>query len=542
MMEASGESALRLHNTLAGVVEVFRPLVAGEVSFYSCGPTVYDYAHIGNFRSFLAADALRRWLENPLCARVTPEGVPERGAGGYAVRQVMNITDVGHMVEDSEADGGGEDKMEAARRRLLEAKKSGTLPAEAAGEFDAGDPYAIAEFYARAFMADALLMGLRVAEEATEGWRAELMPRPTAYIGAMLRMIERLIEKGHAYVGGDGVVYFDTRSFPDYGKLSGNTLEQVRSGAGGRVSEAAQATKRHPSDFMLWKPDPGHLMRWDPSAVLGRAVALREGYPGWHLECSAMARELLGEEIDLHSGGEDNIFPHHECEIAQSRCAHGTKFFARYWFHPRFLMVEGAKMSKSKGNFYTVRDLVGKGFEPAAIRLELIRTHYRSNANFTEQGLRDSGRMVERWRRFVEAGEAGGGAGEAGGGAGGEAGGEGTEAARRGFTRAMNDDLNIAGAIGAINSWMNATATPGRADAALMRKFDRVLGVLGRAVPEAARTDEESRIDELVRRRGEARAAKDWGEADRIRAELAGLGVVIEDSAQGARWSRRAGL
>jgi len=530
--------ALRLFNTLSGRVEPFVPLdPAGErVSFYSCGPTVYDYAHIGNFRSFLAADLLRRWLESPLCARVSGAGTPTGGPGGYRVRHVMNITDVGHMVDDSAADGGGEDKMDAARRRLLEQKKSGKLPGDAGSEFDPSDPYAIAEFYARAFVRDSLTLGLKVVEDAQRD--SSLLPRPTRFIGPMLEMVLTLIERGHAYIASDGVAYFDTQSFPAYGALSGNTLEKIRSGAGGRVSESTQAVKKHPADFMLWKPDPTHSMRWDPSKLLGRPVALKEGYPGWHLECSAMAQELLGEVIDLHSGGEDNIFPHHECEIAQSCSAHNTRDFARYWFHPRFLQVEGAKMSKSKGTFYTVGDLLERGFEPGAIRLELIKTHYRSNANFTEQGLKDSARMVERWRRFVNSASA---ADEA----------PGLETlppeaqfAAAAFTNAMNDDLNIAGAIGAVNTWMNGVPAPSGADAALMRLFDGVIGVLSlrSAEPRAEHSEEDTRIDDLVRRRTEARRTKNWPEADKIRDELAALNVVVEDTAQGPKWSRKAGL
>ncbi len=523
---------LRLHNTLTGRVEPFIPLRDGQLSFYTCGPTVYDYAHIGNFRSFLAADLLRRWLESPLCERVNPSGAPT-GEGGYAVRHVMNITDVGHMVDDAAADGGGEDKMEAARKRLLEDKKSGKLPAEVQRDFDPADPYAIADFYARAFIDDARTMGVKVVIEATDAGHPELLPRPTKYVKPMLEMVMRLIERGHAYVAADGVAYFDTQSFPQYGSLSGNTLEKIRSGAGGRVSQSTQATKKHPADFMLWKPDPAHLMRWDPSKVLGRQVELKEGYPGWHLECSAMAGELLGEVIDLHSGGEDNIFPHHECEIAQSCCAHGTTHFARYWFHPRFLQVEGAKMSKSKGNFYTVRDLVAKGFDPAAIRLELIKTHYRSNANFTEQGLKDSARTIERWRRAIEQGE--------------ESGVEGTrdDASAGAFADAMNDDLNIAGAIGAINVWLNRTTLPTRADAVLLKQFDRTLGVLelkGADLSPAATSAEDAHIDDLVRQRTEARITKNWPEADRIRDELARLSVVVEDSPTGPKWFRRAEL
>ncbi|MHC4992140.1 MAG: cysteine--tRNA ligase, partial [Planctomycetota bacterium] len=367
---------LRFYNSLTRKEETFEPLdpEGRRVSFYSCGPTVYDYAHIGNFRSFLNADVMRRTLE----------------LLGYDVRHVMNITDVGHMTEDDVADGLGEDKMEAAARRLLEDKKSGKLP-ENATEVDPTDPMAIADFYANAFLEDARMLGLKVASEVVD--HPELMPRPTQYVPEMIELVQTLIDRGHAYVGSDGVVYFDVQSFPEYGRLSGNTPDRIRSGEGGRVDESTQQLKRHPADFMLWKPDPAHIMRW-PSPW-------GEGFPGWHLECSVMAQRLLAASedgmIDIHSGGEDNIFPHHECEIAQACCATGAPAFARYWFHTRFLIVEGEKMSKSRGNFFTVRDLIARGASPAAIRLELIKTHYRGPANFTLQGLTDSQRQIDRW-------------------------------------------------------------------------------------------------------------------------------------------------
>ena len=522
---------LTIHNTLSGRAETFVPLDPPRVTFYTCGPTVYDFAHIGNFRSFLAADLLRRWLESPLCERVDAEGRPT-GDGGYDVTHVMNITDVGHMVDDDAIDATGEDKMEAARKRLLEDKKSGALPEGA--EIDPDDPNAIADFYAGAFLEDARALGLKVAREAES--RPELMPRPTRLVREMLEMVTGLIDAGHAYVADDGVAYFDVQSFPDYGALSGNTPDAVRSGAGGRVSGATQSVKKHPADFMLWKPDPTHLMRWDPRELLGRDTPLGEGYPGWHLECSVMAAKTLGEVIDLHSGGEDNIFPHHECEIAQSRCAHGTGAFARYWFHPRFLMVEGAKMSKSAGSFFTARDLFARGFSPAALRLELVKTHYRANANFTEQGLKDSRRMADRWRAFLERADASPDAGE-----------RDAEAAAR-FAGAMNDDLNVSGAIGAINAWINATPEPTRADGELLRAFDGVLGVLELAAePPAAGGaatggSDDAEIERLVRERDEARARKDFAESDRLRDLLAGMGVEVKDAKGGATWSRVARL
>ena len=506
--------ALKLHNTLTKQTEVFTPLDEKNktVSFYSCGPTVYDFAHIGNFRAFLNADVLRRTLE----------------LIGYNVHQVMNITDVGHMTDDAIADGGGEDKMEVAATRLAEAKKSGELPNGVS--VDPSDPMAIAEFYADAFMTDSALLGMRVIADAKDN--PLIMPRPTQYINEMITMVETLIEKGHAYVASDGVVYFSVQSFEDYGELSGNTIDTLRSGEGGRVDMETQAVKRSPADFMLWKPDASHLMRW-PSPW-------GEGYPGWHLECSVMANSLLGDKIDLHSGGEDNIFPHHECEIAQSRCATGCDAFARYWFHTRFLLVDGTKMSKSKGNFYTLRDLIGKGATPAAIRLELIKTHYRSNANFTMQGLKDSQRQIDRWRRLKDwleryketaAPENGP-----------------LQIARDQFIGALCDDLNVAGAIGFLNEAVNAyaiDAPPSEDGNCTLQheldafyRMDQVLGVFDLETVASSGNLDVVKIDKLIEARLTARAEKEWVRADEIRDELIEMGVAIKDGSKGTTWSK----
>jgi cysteinyl-tRNA synthetase len=531
---------LRLHNTLTRRTEPFvagaaQPHGAGVVTFYSCGPTVYDDAHIGNFRSFLNADILRRTLE----------------LLGYRVKHVMNITDVGHMTDDEDADGGGEDKMAVAGRRIAEAKKAGKLPQGAS--IDPGDPYAIAEFYAQRFLEDARTLGLKVALEeaalkAKGGNPADLMPRPSRCIPQMLQMITTLVERGHAYVASDGVVYFNVRSFAPYGQLSGNTLDQLKEGAGERIQAANQAVKKHPADFMLWKADPKHLMRW-PSPW-------GEGYPGWHIECSAMAAMLLGTEIDLHSGGEDNIFPHHECELAQSCCASGKPVFARTWFHTRYLQVEGAKMSKSKGNFFTARSLFAKGVTPGALRLELVRTHYRTNSNFTLQGLQDCQRMIDRWSRaqaqLVQRVGAGGGAGAAGASAvraPDESRAPGPfELALAEFTDSLCDDLNVARAIAAINEAVGApadahsVADPQRELTSLLA-MDSVLGVLGRNNPVADAAPAEdpafvAKVEALLARRAAARAAKNWAESDSVRDELASLGVAVKDGAQGQTWSR----
>jgi cysteinyl-tRNA synthetase len=506
---------LNLYNSLTRSKEVFSPVDEENniVTFYTCGPTVYDFAHIGNFRAFLNADVLRRTLE----------------AIGYEVKQVMNITDVGHMTQDSLADGGGEDKMEVASARLLEAKKAGTLPHDV--DIDASDPLAVATFYASAFMEDAALLGLKIVDDAAVDPR--VMPRPTQFISEMIAMVEVLIAKKHAYVASDGVVYFDVQSYPEYGKLSGNTVEALRSGEGGRVDMETQAVKKCPADFMLWKPDKTHAMRW-PSPW-------GDGYPGWHLECSVMANQLLGDVIDVHSGGEDNIFPHHECEIAQSCCASDNNSFAHYWFHTRFLLVDGTKMSKSKGNFYTLRDLLARGATPAAIRLELIRTNYCSNANFTLQGLKDSQRQVDRWRRLAtwlcENSET-------------KIDDEGPlQTARDKFIAAMCDDLNISGAIGFLSEAVSAYAVDAKPSEGCgcttlhdeflaLQKIDSILGVLG--LQDEACTDDldVTKIDCLITSRLAARASKDWARADEIRDELLGLGVSIKDGAEGTTWTR----
>ncbi|MDP1662129.1 MAG: cysteine--tRNA ligase [Phycisphaerales bacterium] len=522
---------LRLHNTLTRSVEPFVPGDPARVTFYSCGPTVYDDAHIGNFRSFLAADVLRRFVQSSLCAVTRRDGSAHQGP--RTVTHVMNITDVGHMTDDAEGGEHGEDRMAVAGRRLLEAKKSGQLHADT--QINPADPYAIAEFYAQRFLDDARKLGLLVAIEAQQD--PSLMPRPTQKVPQMVAMIQTLIERGHAYAVGPAgmqVVYFSVESFPAYGKLSGNTLEKLRSGAGGRIDEGNQQQKRHPADFLLWKADPSHIMKWD--SLWGA------GYPGWHIECSAMAGERLADSsgaIDLHSGGEDNIFPHHECEVAQTCGCTGNETYARMWFHPRFLIVEGAKMSKSKGNFFTARDLFAKGIEPGALRLELIRTHYRSNANFTMQGLEDSKRMLDRWRKVAAAA----GAEQkhphlASQSPGHPLPAELKEGVLGDFAAAMHNDLNVAEAIGVVNAWINTLGAPSAADGAAMGLIDGVLGVLSLARAESTATGlavyapgvtPSEAVEAKLAERKAARAAKDFAASDRLRDELAAMGYAIKD-------------
>jgi len=549
-MPVADSNVLRLFNTFTRQVEAFVPRNPARVTFYTCGPTVYDDAHIGNFRSFLAADVLRRFIESPMCVLAEEPGhrSGERcHQGPRQVVHVMNITDVGHMTDDADGGENGEDRMAVAGRRLLEAKKAGKLAAGV--EVDPKDPRQIARYFEGRFKEDARKLGLKLVMEADQD--ATLMPRATEHVGGMIKVIERLIARGAAYaVGEQGkrVVYFSVQAFPAYGALSGNTLDKLREGAGGRVSAENQSGKRHPADFLLWKEDASHIMKW--------ASPWGEGYPGWHIECSVMsvagtdARADVGTMvvpdaepiIDLHSGGEDNIFPHHECEIAQSCCAFNAEprgaTYAKMWFHPRFLLVEGEKMSKSKGNFFTARDLFAKGHEPAAVRLELIKTHYRSNANFTEQGLKDSARMVERWRKVVEEGEKG---------AFNESGKAAAERCRAEFAESMMNDLNIAAAIAAVNTWAGGIDKPTPADARLMKEIDGVLGVLGLERASASESEigmfigvePSPEVEAKLRERRDARARKDFGASDRLRDELAAMGYAIKDAKDGKVEVRR---
>lgn len=511
-------AAPRFYNTLLHQEAPFVPLEAGPdasdplrggtVKMYTCGPTVYDYAHIGNFRAFLFADVLRRYLEF-------------RGA---TVRQVMNMTDVGHMTDDSAADATGDDKMQIAQQRMKEAKKSGKAAVE-----NPDDPYQVAQFFVDRFLEDARALRVAVVQDydaARADQKDALMPRPTRFIAPFIAMIEQLIAAGHAYVGEDGVVYYDVHSFPEYGRLSGNALDQLAHNEGGRQNLAAR--KRHAADFFLWKPDRTHLMKW-PSPW-------GEGYPGWHIECSAMATTLLGPSIDIHTGGEDNIFPHHECEIAQSEGATG-KPFAQFWMHTRHLMVDGAKMSKSKGNFYTIRDLVARGYDPLVVRYALINSRYRESMNFTLTGLQEAARAVAGLRDLAE--KLQGFAGEGG------VSDPADSKMHAEFTRGMDADLNVSAALAAVFTWATPLNKqrkfePARAASALaaLRQIDHVLNVI---FPPLRPLEAElvAQVEALMTRRAQARAAKDWPASDALRNELLALGVEVKDSPAGSTWRPR---
>jgi len=458
-------------NTLTRKKEKFIPLEGGKVKIYTCGPTVYDFAHIGNFRTFIFQDLLRRWLEYR----------------GFNVTQVMNITDV-------------DDKT------IRGARKQGVSLRQ------------YTDYYMKAFFEDIEALNLE---------KAEHYPRATEHIPEMVSLIKRLVEKGYAYKGEDGSIYYDISKFKEYGKLSKLKIEELKPGARVKVDEYGKEEAR---DFALWKA-------WDEEdSDVFWETEIGKGRPGWHIECSTMAMKYLGETIDIHSGGVDLIFPHHENEIAQSEAATG-KEFARYWLHSEHLLVEGRRMAKSLGNFYTLRDLIAKGYDPKAIRFLLMSTHYRQQLNFTFEGLEAAKNAVDRLKTFVRRLlEADGkGCGE--------------EIKRlmanvqKLFGEAMDDDLNISVALAAlfdfvreVNRLMDENMLS-RKEAeevyALMMRFDKVLGVIGEVRVEEKLPKE---AEELIRKREEARKARDWETADKIRAQLRAMGIIIEDTPQGVKW------
>ena len=492
-------ASLELFNTLSGKLERLEPVGAPALRMYACGPTVYDYGHIGNFRTFLHVDVLRRFLRQQ----------------GMAVEHVMNVTDV-------------DDKI--IRNALA-----------------AGKP--ISEYTARfekAFFEDLDALGIE---------RPEHLPRATEHIPEMVTLIERLAAKDIAYQTEDGSWYFRIARFPEYGKLSKKDFEGIEDGARVDVDEYEKDAAR---DFALWKAVKGDEPSWK--------TALGAGRPGWHIECSAMATSLLGESFDLHAGGEDLMFPHHENEIAQSESASGHTF-ARHWMHVRFLLVEGKKMSKSEGNFYTLRDLLLKGHKASAIRFLLLSVPYRHQMNFTFEGLAGATNAIDRLRTFHARMLRDGypaGADEAVHAA--------TAKAAADFTAALANDLNTAEASAAISEMVRAAnsaadaGTLGQENAdeilRVLTTFDGVFGVLvdrdaeltrealkwaeaegriGEASPElvAQMGLSDEAIQALVDERTAAKKARNFARADAIRAELLAKGVLIEDAKDGVRWKRK---
>ncbi len=493
--------ALRFFNTLAGRVEEFQPLENNLVRMYACGPTVYDYGHIGNFRTFVFVDTLRRFLRQ----------------SGYQLRHVINITDV-------------DDKI------IRNATAQGVPLAEYTRKYE------------QAFLEDSAFLNIETPEKVV---------RATHHIEDMARFIARLVETGHAYRAEDGSYYFRIATFPEYGKLSKKDFHGMEVGARVDVDEYEKEEAR---DFALWKaPKPGEAF-WETSIGPGR--------PGWHIECSTMAMKYLGETFDIHTGGEDLIFPHHENEIAQSEALTG-KTFARFWLHARFLLVEGEKMSKSLGNFFTLRDLILKGHKPSSLRYLLASVPYRRQLNFTFDGLKQAAQAVERLRNFKLRLQTGtflsGSTGSM------------ATLARATVERmhdALADDLNTAEALGAIFDLVREANTAADAGQVgkddipplleALDKFDAIFPVLKdddvakvQRVVEWAKQDgrtdispealelaravqmSDAQVEALIAERQQARKARNFSRSDEIRDQLAAAGIVLEDTKDGVRWRRR---
>jgi cysteinyl-tRNA synthetase len=482
--------ALTVYNRLTRRKETFKPVHEGFVSIYVCGPTIYDHAHIGHAKAYITFDTVVRYLRFL----------------GYKVRYVQNITDVGHLTDDADE---GEDKI------LKQARA------------DRVEPMELVETYMRSYFED--MDALNVA-------RPDISPRPTCHITEQIDMASLLLETGHAYEA-NGSVYFDVSSWPAYGKLSGRKVEELEEGA--RV--AVNPEKRHPADFAVWKKaEPGHILRW-PSPW-------SEGYPGWHLECSVMATKYLGQPFDIHGGGLENIFPHNECEIAQSEAATGEKF-CNYWLLNNMVTVDGIKMGKSLGNAISIKEMLTR-HEAMTIRFFVLSSHYRSPTDFSEEALQAASRGLQRlssavrlvrermrdaidgaldpeWKTRLADAEAK-------------------------FCAAMDDDFNTALAIATlfdlgreVNSLLNSNdpvsqATLGAIDGLYRRLGGDVLGVLFDDTGTMAGGE---LVDGLVRLlidlRQEARQSRDWAQADAIRDRLVELGVALEDGAEGTRWRRQ---
>ncbi len=470
---------MRIYNTLTRRKEEFRPIKEGEAGIYTCGPTVYNYAHIGNMRTFITEDLQVRAMRFL----------------GWKVKRVMNITDVGHLVSDADT---GEDKMEQGARR------------EGKSAWD------VAKFYTEAFFADF---------KALNCVQPDVVCAATDYVKEMIDLGLTLEKKGYTYrIDGDGI-YFDTSKFPDYGKLAGKKhIEGIQEGARIEANEG----KRNPTDFAVWKfsaPEEKRQMEWD--SPWGK------GFPGWHMECSAMAMKHLGETMDMHWGGEDHVAIHHTNEIAQSEAATG-KPFANYWLHARFLVTgDAGKMSKSSGEFLTTSLLPKKGYDPLAYRYYCLQTHYRKQLEFTWEGLDAATKGLERLR----------------------------EAARRlvpekgdtmphgvpsspaakylaDLKAALEDDLNIPQALACAWEAARDEAVPAAERLAFLKEADKVLGLELFAAPKAE-ADLEPELLALVEARAAARKAKDFKRSDELRAELAAKGVLVEDTSAGQKWRRR---
>jgi len=450
--------SVRLYNTFTRTKQDLQPLREGIVRIYSCGPTVYRYVHVGNLRTFMLPDLLRRSLEYL----------------GYKTEQVMNITDVGHLTDDTF--DRGEDKM------LVSARLENKSPEE------------ISAFYTDAFMDDARKLNLRPADT---------YPRATRYVPQMIELIEKLLAGGHAYEVG-GTVYYDIASFPAYGRLSRNTTDKLMAGARGEPDPR----KRHPGDFTLWKAAGEHRLQVWPSPW-------GPGYPGWHIECSAMSMSLLGDRFDIHTGGADNVFPHHEAEIAQSEAVAGHRVVST-WMHGGLLMLSGSRMAKSAGNFFRITELEEQGFDPLAFRYLTLQAKYRAPLNFSTEGLAGADRALRQLRERFASWSLDG-----------EQMTTGREEWDSRFRAALGDDLDFPRVMALIAELVRSALAP-PTKAGLLSDWDQVLGLdLGRGgsdrpLPPGAA--------ELIAEREQARAARDFARSDQLREELRALGVPVLDA------------
>ena len=464
------KTELYFYNTLNRKKEKFTPIVKGKVCLYTCGPTVYDYAHIGNFRAFIFEDLLKRWLEHI----------------GYEVFHVMNITDV-------------DDKTIKRSQEQRKSLKKFT------------------EFYTKAFYEDIKTLNIKPAN---------IYPKATDHIPEMINLIKKLLAKGFAYKTKEKSIYFSIKKFKNYGKLSNLKIKELKIGKRVKVDEYE---KDQAQDFVLWKawvPEDGEVY-WE--------TELGKGRPGWHIECSSMSMKYLGKTFDIHCGGVDNIFPHHENEIAQSEASTGKKF-VNYWLHNEHLLVEGKKMSKKYGNYYTLRDLIQKNIDPVAIRFLLLSTHYRAQFNFTFEGLESAKRTLDRLRNFLRRLK------EANGKENGKNLEKIIENVQIKFSNSLNDDLNVNFMLSSlfdfireINNLLDKNLVKkeaARKITMIIKDFDKVLGVIGST--EQATLSKEAKS--LIKQREIARKNKNWNKSDQIRRKLRDMGIIIEDTPQGLKW------
>jgi len=450
--------ALTLFNSLSRQNELFVPLVDMTVGMYSCGPTVYNYPHIGNYRAYITSDILKRYL----------------AYRGYTVRHIMNITDIDDKtIRDSQKEG----------KSLKE----------------------FTEFYTEGFFADRDTLHILPPERYTKA---------TDYIPHMVRMIETLLEKGYAYKTDDGSVYFDIKKDAKYGKLSHFKISDLKENADGRLAKKDEYEKENASDFALWKA-------WDESdGEVFWETSLGKGRPGWHIECSAMSIDTLGESFDIHTGGVDNIFPHHENEIAQSECATG-KPFSKYFIHNEHLMVDGAKMSKSAGNFYTLRDLHERGIDPIAFRMWLMTAHYRTKTNFTLDTVTGSQTALNRLKETLKGY--------------GTTGGTVIDSYKDMFISYMDNDLDTPKALALIWEIVKDPTIAPEDKRATILDFDTVFGLGLADVSEEVIPEE---ITHLAEEREQARKEKEWQKSDDLRAQIESLGYEVKDTENGPRISK----